>query len=147
MKRALVAYGVVFVVLMMVSREFEAAGWTGVGALEIAEALVNSVLVLALVAAVLLAGRLGFERWELSVYRWRREQARAARSAMLEAEIIGVTSWRSGPHRPGPAPLPHVEPASAAPQPPSAGFTYVGPSYGHDVPPTPPFPEEPGRRF
>ena len=145
MKRVVVAYGVVLVVLVMVSREFEAAGWTGVGALQIASALVNSLLVLALIAAVLLAGRLGLDRWALSMTRWRREQARAERGAMLEAEIIGVTSWRPDSHRP--APLPQTDAAPPAPQPSPAGFTYVGPSYGHEAPPTPPFPEEPGRQF
>lgn len=147
MKRALVAYGVVFVVLLMVSREFEAAGWTDVGTLEIANGFVNALLVLAVLAAVWLAGRLGLDRWELSMRRWRHEQERAARSELLEAEIIGVTSWRSDDDRPAPAPLPREEPASSAPRPASAGFTYVGPSFGHDAPPAPPFPEEPGPRF
>lgn len=145
MKRALVAYGVVFVVLIMVSREFEAAGWTGVGVLGITAAVVDAFLLVAVVAGLWLAGRLGLDRWALSMIRWRREQARAARSATFEAEVIGVTSWRPEP-RPAPVPLPQ-EAAAQAPQPSSAGFTYVGPSYGHDAPPTPPFPEEPGRQI
>jgi hypothetical protein len=145
MKRVLVAYGVVLVVLIMLYREFEAAGWTDVGALQIASALVNSLLVLALIAAVLLAGRLGLDRWALSMTRWHRERARAERSALLEAEIIGVTSWRPDSHHP--APLPRDTAAPPAQQPSPAGFTYVGPSFGHETPPAPPFPEERRRRF
>ena len=59
MRRALMAYGVVLVVLLVLAREYEAAGWRDVGALEISAALVDALLVVAVVAAVLLAGRLG----------------------------------------------------------------------------------------
>ncbi len=154
MKHALVAYGVVLVLLLMLVRQFEAAGWTGVGALEVATALVDSMLVLAVVAGGLLAGRLGLERWARSMSRWRREQALAAIGTWPEAEVIGVTSWRQGP-RPLPA-APAATAAGSQPQPASqsqpsptssSGFTYVGPSFGREAPTTPPFPERPGRRI
>jgi hypothetical protein len=136
MKHALAAYGVVFVVLTMLYREYEAAGWTGVDAIGIASAVVDGLLVAAAVAAVLLAGRLGLDRWAHSMARWRRQQARAAAASRYSDEIIGVTSWRPAPQQ------------SAAPavQSPAAGFTYVGPSYGHETAPMLPFPERPDRR-
>ncbi|RBY75354.1 hypothetical protein DQ239_16880 [Blastococcus sp. TF02-09] len=138
----LVACGVVLVVLLMLAREYEAAGWTDVGVLELASALVNSLLVVAVAAGVLLAGRLGLESWARSMERWRRRQALAAGEDWADAEVVEVTSWRTGP----PAPQPALE---AAPQPagPPAGFSYVGPSYAPDPRPAPPFPERPGRRF
>jgi hypothetical protein len=143
MRRALAAYGVVLVVLLMLFREYEAAGWTDVGALGISAALVNSLLVVAVVAAVLLAGRLGLESWARSMARWRRRQARAAGADWPDAEVVGVTSWRTEPVA-APAQIAAApEPVQTAP----AGFTYVGPSYGPDSRPTPPFPERPGRQF
>ena len=39
MKHALVAYGTVLVVLTMLARRFEAAGWTGVDSLDVTAAL------------------------------------------------------------------------------------------------------------
>ena len=143
MRRALAAYGVVLVVLFMLFREYEAAGWTDVGALEVSAALVNSLLVVAVAAGVLLAGRLGLESWARSMARWRRRQAHAAGSDWPDAEVVGVTSWRTEPPA-APAQIAAApEPVQTAP----AGFTYVGPSYRTDSRPTPPFPERPGRQF
>jgi hypothetical protein len=145
MKHALAAYGVVLVVLTMLGRRFEAAGWTGVDALDIGAALVDAVLALAIAAALLLAGKLGLERWALSMARWRRDRA-LAEAELPDAEVIGVTSWRSGspPPPPPPAPVePEVRPAPTT----SAGFTYVGPSYAREVTAAPPFPERRGGRI
>lgn len=146
MKHVLVAYGVVLVVLVMLAREFEAAGWTDVDALDVAAALVDAVLVLAVAAGVLLAGRLGLERWARSMARWRRDRALADALAWPDAEVVGVTSWRPGaPPLPAPA-----DPVGTSPPPPPtspAGFTYVGPSYGPATPAAPPFPDRRGRRI
>lgn len=143
MRRALAAYGVVLVVLLMLAREYEAAGWTDVGTLEVTAALVNSLLVLAIAAGVLLAGRLGLESWARSMARWRRRQALAAGEDWADAEVVEVTSWRSE----RPAATPEIVAAPEPVRPAPAGFTYVGPSYGSDSRPTPPFPERPGRQF
>ncbi|MGY1754767.1 hypothetical protein [Blastococcus sp. SYSU D01042] len=143
MKHALVAYGTLLVVLLAVARQYEAAGPDGVDALDLATALVDAVLVLAVAAGILLAGRLGLERWALSMARWRR--ARALEQAELpDAEVIGVTSWRPGTPPPPPAPV-VVEPAVRPAPKSSAGFTYVGPSYAREVPAAPPFPDRRGR--
>lgn len=143
MKHALTAYAAVLVVLLMLFREFEAAGWQAVGALQISAALVNSLLVLAVAAGVLLAGRLGLESWARSMARWRRKQAATDGEGWPDAEVVGVTSWRPGAS----APPAQIAPAPSPAQPSPAGFTYVGPSYGPEVRPAPPFPEHPGRRI
>ena len=127
----------------MLAREYEAAGWRDVGTLEVTAALVNSLLVVAIAAGVLLAGQLGLESWARSMARWRRRQALAAGEEWSDAEIVGVTSWRT--ERPG-APV-QIAAAPEPIRPAPAGFTYVGPSYGPDSRPTPPFPERPGRQF
>lgn len=153
MKHALVAYGVVLVVLLMLARQFEAAGWTGIEALDVATALADALLVLAAAAAALLAGRLGLDSWARSMERWRAERAWSAVEAP-DAEVIGVTSWRPGaralPVVPPVAP-PQQQPSTAAPEPlpqtAAAGFTYVGPSYARESPAAPPFPERRGRRI
>ncbi len=163
MKHALVAYGVVLVVLLMLARQFEAAGWTGVGPLDVATALVNALLVVAVAAGLLLAGRLSLAAWARSMQRWRRAQAAAAGRVVPDARIVGVTSWRAGAH---PSPAPPALPASPGPAPSPArpdpvrpgraplpaqtspaGFTYVGPSYAREAPAAPPFPERRGRRI
>lgn len=145
MKHALVAYGTVLVVLTMLARRFEAAGWTGADSLDVAAALVDSLLVLAVAAALLLAGRLALTAWARSMARWRRDRALAESLAVPEAEVVGVTSWR--PAAPPPPPPSLTGPVTAPPQTAPVGFTYVGPSYAREVPAAPPFPDRPGRRF
>ena len=162
MKHALVAYGVVLVVLLMLARQFEAAGWTGVDALDVATALVNALLVVAVAAGLLLAGRLSLAAWARSMQRWHRARSAAAGRVVPDAQIVGVTSWRAGAHPspappalpapPGPVPGPAPDPArpGRAPLPAQtspAGFTYVGPSYAHEAPAAPPFPERRGHRI
>ena len=143
MKRALAAIGVVYVVVAMLARRLESNGWTGLSGLDVAAAVLDAALVVVLVLGVLLAGRLGLERWGRSMHRWRREQA--LQDGTLwddEAEVIGVRSWRHGRTELPPAPA--ASPPAAPPPPPSAGFTYVGPTYAHEVPRTRPFREDPG---
>ncbi|RBY91213.1 hypothetical protein [Blastococcus sp. TF02A-30] len=142
MKRALVAVGVVYVVVEMLARRFEANGWTGISTLDIAGAALDAALVVVLGLGVLLAGRLGMDRWARSMRRWHRRQALQDSPLWDEAEVIGVRSWRHGGHE---LPRTPVAPPPAAPAPPpSAGFTYVGPTYAADAPRTPAYREEPG---
>lgn len=147
MKRALVAIGVVYVVVEVLARRFEAQGWTGISTLDVASAVLDAALVVVLALGVLLAGRLGLERWARSMRRWHREQAQQEGSPWdEEAEVIGVRSWRHGdrelPRRP--APPPPSSPAAAPAPAPSSGFTYVGPTYTRDAPVAPRFREDLG---
>jgi hypothetical protein len=135
MKRALVAIGVVYVVVEMLARRFEANGWTGISTLDIVSGLLDAALVVVLGLGLLLAGRLGLERWALSMRRWRREQALRNSGVWDDAEVIGVRSWRHGSTALPPPPA--EPPPTAAAPPPSAGFTYVGPTYATDAPRNP----------
>src|SRR4051794_4722934 len=78
MRLTLWLYGVVFVVVEMVGRDLELVGWPRVTALEVATAVANALLVVAVGAAVLVACDLLGERWRRSMRAWEREQARLA---------------------------------------------------------------------
>jgi hypothetical protein len=88
-------YGVLYVVVEVVGHELEQIGWTDISALDVASALTNAFLTVAVCAAVLVALDLGARRWRRSMEAWRRE--RAAVEGEIWDETIGVTSWRPGP--------------------------------------------------
>jgi hypothetical protein len=88
-------YGVLYVVVEVVGHELEQIGWTDISALDVASALTNAFLTVAVCAAVLVALDLGARRWRRSMEAWRRE--RAAVQGEIWDETIGVTSWRPGP--------------------------------------------------
>jgi hypothetical protein len=87
-------YGVLYVVVEVVGHELEQIGWTDISALDVASALTNAFLTVAVCAAVLVALDLGARRWRRSMEAWRRE--RAAVEGEIWDETIGVTSWRPG---------------------------------------------------
>jgi hypothetical protein len=88
-------YGVLYVVVEVVGHELGQIGWTDISALDVASALTNAFLTVAVCAAVLVALDLGARRWRRSMEAWRRE--RAAVEGEIWDETIGVTSWRPGP--------------------------------------------------
>jgi hypothetical protein len=88
-------YGVLYVVVEVVGHELEQIGWTDISALDVASAVTNAFLTVAVCAAVLVALDLGARRWRRSMEAWRRE--RAAVEGEIWDETIGVTSWRPGP--------------------------------------------------
>jgi hypothetical protein len=88
-------YGVLYVVVEVVGHELGQIGWTDISALDVASALTNAFLTVAVCAAVLVALDLGARRWRRSMVAWRRE--RAAVEGEIWDETIGVTSWRPGP--------------------------------------------------
>ena len=121
-------YGVLYVVLEMIGHQLELVGWSNVSGLDVATAVTDAFLTVAICGAVLLALELGAKRW----LRWR-----VARDAELadhadaewDDEPIEVTSWR-----PDPLALPAAAPSS------SAGGTYGGNPYtfaGHRYPKDP----------
>jgi hypothetical protein len=116
---SLVVYGVLYVVLEMIGHQLELVGWSEVTALDVATAVTDVLLIVAICGAVLLALELGAQRWL---------RARRARENTPYTEWddgpIEVTSWR---------PEPGAEPSSA----PSRGGTYGGNPYtfaGHRYP-------------
>jgi len=119
-----VVYGVLYVVMEMIGHQLSLVGWSKVSALDVATAVTDTLLIVAICGAVLLALELGARRW-LRVRRGRDN----AGHAEWDDTPIEVTSWR---------PQLEAAPSSA----PSPGGTYGGNPYsfaGHR------FPKDPGR--
>lgn len=95
MRISFLVYGVLYVVIEMVGSQLEAVGWPQLTALDVATAVVNALLVVAVGIAALVALDVLGHRW----HRWRRagqlERARLAEE--LEQEPISVRAWRSDP--------------------------------------------------
>jgi hypothetical protein len=112
----LLVYGVLYVVMEMVGQQLAVVGWPQVTALDIATALTDAFLVLAIGAAVVLSVHLGI-RW------WLRRRAERPIDVPLQAEWddepIEVTAWRPTAE----------EMASPPPRPPPAKGTYGGNPY------------------
>jgi len=81
MRVSFAVYGVLYVVIEMVGYQLEVIGWPQITALDVASAIVNALLWVALVAAVLVGLDVAAERWR----RHRREQQR---------ERAWVSGWR-----------------------------------------------------
>ena len=122
-------YGVLYVVLEMVGQALRDVGWARVTGLDVATAVTDALLTVAVCCAVVLAAQLGWRRWGPSLHAW--QQARLGETEWAD-EPIGVASWR-------PAPL--ALPAPAAPAPKSGG-TYAPNPYSQS---RHRFPEEPGQ--
>jgi len=94
-KVPLLVYGVVYVVFEMVGHRIEQIGWAEVSGLDVATAVTDALLTVAVCAAVLLAADLGRKRWRPSA------TASLAERAEPEAEIwdepLEVRSWRPEP--------------------------------------------------
>ncbi len=113
MRVSFVVYGVLYVVIEMVGYQLELIGWPQITALDVASAIVNALLWVALVAAVLVAADVAGARWRRHRREQRRELAAAAgwrdRQDWLDEAPITVASWRS--------PLPALPAARSAPGP------------------------------
>jgi hypothetical protein len=117
-RASIVVYGVLYVVMEMIGHQLEQVGWSQVSALDVATAVTDAFLTVAICGAVLLALELGARRWQRS------RRARAADEVQWDAGPIEVTSWRPELEAP-------PSPAS------SGGGTYGGNPYtfaGHRYP-------------
>jgi peptidoglycan/LPS O-acetylase OafA/YrhL len=88
-------YGVLYVVFEVVGYQFEQIGWTDISALDVAAALTDAFLTVALCAAVLVTVDLGARRWRRVMAAWRLDQADV--DAELWDRPVTVTSWRPEP--------------------------------------------------
>jgi hypothetical protein len=122
-------YGVLYVVVEIVGAQIEAIGWPQLTALDVATAVANACLAVAVGIAVLVGMDVGGRRWHRSVVAWREERARLDAESWDEPGTITVSSWRAEP----PA-LPAGRPWEPAP-----GGDYAVPPRGRA------FPEDPGR--
>jgi hypothetical protein len=89
-------YGVLYVVIEMVGYQLELVGWPQITALDVATALTNALLGVAVAAAVLVAMDLLVRRWRRSLEAWEQERTNLAEELWQDQQPIGVRSWRSG---------------------------------------------------
>ncbi len=89
-------YGVAYVVLEMVGYQLEQIGWASVSALDVATAVTDACLAVALVLAGLLGAKLAAERWGATVRaRW---DALGRPDVVWDDEApIDPASWRPAP--------------------------------------------------
>jgi hypothetical protein len=121
-------YGVLYVVVEIVGAQLEAIGWPRLTALDVATAVANACLTVAVGIAVLVGADVGGRHWHRSVVTRREERAQLAAETWAQPGTITVASWR-----PEPLALPTGRPREPAPS-----RDYAVPSRGR------PFPEDPG---
>ncbi len=142
MRISFLVYGVLYVVVEIVGAQIEAIGWPQLTALDVATAVANACLTVAVGIAVLVGTDVGGRHWHRSVVARREERARLAAETWDEAGTITVSSWRPEPLAlpAGPSSWHSVTGGHAVPsRDPAPGGDYAVPARGR------PFPEEPGR--
>ena len=75
MRVSFLVYGVLYAVLEMVGYHLEQVGWAHVSPLDVATAVTDALLTVAIAAAVVLCLHLGLERWRRSMADWHAERA------------------------------------------------------------------------
>ena len=116
MRVALLVYGVVYVVIEMIGAALENVGWGRISGLDVATAVTDACLDVALVLAGLLAVKLGVRRWGGTVRRCWRALGHPETEVVWDDEPIGVRSWRPATEEQNPAPA-------------QSGGTYAGNPY------------------
>src|SRR4051794_17078252 len=110
----------------MVGAALEDVGWARITGLDVATAITDACLAVALVLAVLLAVKLGAQRWGGTVLAWWHALG-SQPEVVWDDDPIGVRSWRPEP----------LELTGAPAEPPPSGGTYPGNPYtfaGHRWP-------------
>ena len=98
MRVSFLVYGVLYVVFEMVGYQLEQVGWADVSGLDVATAVTDALLTVAVCAAALLVLDLGRKRWGPTLLSWHAERAsRVEHQAEIWDEPIGVRSWRGTP--------------------------------------------------
>ena len=110
MRVAFLLYGVLYVVIEIVGYQLEQVSWPEITALDVATALTDAFLTVALLVAALVAVDVLGHRWRRHLRAVRLEQARLAAEEWTGAEPITVQSWR-----PEPLALPAGPPPQATP--------------------------------
>jgi hypothetical protein len=91
----LLVYGVLYVVLEMVGHELAEVGWAEVSGLDVATAVTDALLTVAVCAAALLAVDLGLRRWSPSARAWVAQRGQP--EAELWDELSESRQWRPEP--------------------------------------------------
>ncbi|HEY0127041.1 MAG TPA: hypothetical protein VGB58_07890 [Blastococcus sp.] len=95
MRVSFLVYGVLYAVVEMVGHHLERVGWAEVSGLDVAMAVTDALLAVAVCAAVLLAVDLARKRWGPAARAWLAERAHP--EAEIWDEPAEVRSWRPEP--------------------------------------------------
>lgn len=123
MRVAFLVYGVLYVVIEVVGYQLEQVSWPELTPLDVATALTNAFLTVAVLVAVLVGIDVVGHRWRRHLRAAAAERARLALEEWAAPEPLTVQAWR-----PGPLALP------AAPRRPT-GTTRTGPAQENRPPP------------
>ena len=135
-------YVLLYLVVEMIGAELAAVEWAAITPLMVAAAVTDALLVVAVLVAALVTADLTRHRWRPALRSWVREHARPHHGWWSthrhddDAEVVGVTSWRSEPRA-----LTAGSPAVAS------TATHAGPTYAVSGTPARtgrPFPEDDG---
>ena len=126
MRVAFLVYGVLYVVIEIVGYQLEQVSWPQITALDVATALTNAFLTVAVLVAALVGIDVLGHRWRRHLHAVRLEEARQAVAAWADPEPITVQSWR-----PAALALPVAPPAAANV---AAGNAYARQAWPDDAP-------------
>jgi hypothetical protein len=119
MRVAFLVYGVLYVVLEIVGHQLQQVSWPEITALDVATALADAFLTVAVLVALLVAIDVLGHRWRRHLRAVELERARLALEEWTDPEPMTVHAWRPEPLAlpAAPAPAPTVRPVNAyAPQ-------------------------------
>ena len=97
MRVAFLVYGVLYVVVEIAGYQLEQVSWPEITALDVATALTNAFLTVAVLVAVLVAADVLGHRWRRHLRAAALERARLAAAEWTDAEPITVHAWRPEP--------------------------------------------------
>jgi hypothetical protein len=97
MRVAFSVYGALYVVIEIVGYQLEQVSWPEITPLDVATAVANAFLTVAVLVAVLVAVDVLGHRWRRHLRAVRLERARLATAEWADPGPIGVHSWRAVP--------------------------------------------------
>ena len=100
MRMAIAVYGVLYVVIEVVGHQLEQVSWPAITPLDVATALANAFLTVAVLVGVLVGIDVLGHRWRRRLALQRLEEARLATAEWADPGTLGVQSWRAEPAAP-----------------------------------------------
>ena len=129
MRVAFLVYGVLYVVIEIVGYQLEQVSWPEITPLDVASAVADALLTVAVLVAVLVLSDVLGHRWHRSLQLKRLEQARLAAAEWADPGLIEVRSWR-----PEPLALPAAPPARPTAAGPRATSAYAPRAWPEEAP-------------
>ena len=100
MRVTFLVYGVLYVVIEVVGYQLEQVSWPAITPLDVATALTNAFLTVAVLVGVLVAADVLGHRWRRRLALQRLEEARLATAEWADPGTLDVRSWRAEPAAP-----------------------------------------------